>query len=62
MRDEKGTFWGVALINPGIDSIGENITVVDSSDHEIGYEKLIRSEIIVVMGKKFDCWVNGGKN
>ena len=62
MRDAKGVYQANVILNPGLTSIGRNITIVDSDGNTVGSEKLIRSEVIDIMGKKMDCWVTETKS
>ncbi len=61
LRDKNGVYQSLDILNPFLSFIGSSMPIVDSNKNTVGNEKLIRSEVIEIMGKKFDCWVTETK-
>ena len=57
LRDKNGVYMSLVISNPTLSYVGSNVTLVDSNGNEIGTHTVIRSQIIEIMGQKFDTWV-----
>lgn len=58
LQDNQGYFTAAGMLNKRkLNSIGDSMDIVDDSGNEIGEMKVIRSEVIEVLGKKIDCWL-----
>lgn len=57
LQDATGVYKSSIIINPILTIVGSSVPLTDSNRNIVGSEKLVRSEVIEIMGQKFDCWV-----